>query len=380
MPTKTAKKRAPASAKKSAKKSAAKHASKKTARKASKKASKTTTKTSAARSAAKPSSKSARKTVKSRTVKSRTVRSETVKSKAPQARPQSLDLSGLPAGSVTSYASVLCLACVFDLFTKQLGLAPRTAAMEVRRYAPTIEELTTREPVRPFFKPSAERHAHCPYCDAAKSSHARLDTYRIEGGKATDAARRAFVKSLPVKDEQFQVHETKLPARAVFFEWLDALGRTLDFEDDHAWMMTVARAYLERHDPKTAWSEVFDGVRQVRRSQRLEDGFERDGSRLFLAPALYHDVLLVQYLVSRSHAHGGRTFEGRLTLVELVRRMRYSGHLEAHGMSDERDQFVVLEQLVEQLTGGDTAIKLHYVVDRRDLLEKVKTISARYSA
>ncbi|HEV2706339.1 MAG TPA: hypothetical protein VGV59_10470 [Pyrinomonadaceae bacterium] len=278
------------------------------------------------------------------------------------------------------YACVLCLACVFDLFTKQLGLAPRTAATEVRGYAPTIEELTAKEPARPFFKPSAERHVRCPYCDAAKTSHARLDTYRIEGGKATDAARRALLKSLPAKDGQFQVHETKLSARAVFFEWLDALGRTLDFEDDRAWMLLVARAYLERRAPQTDWLEVFDGVRQVRRSQRLAEGFERDGARLFLAPALYNDVLLVQYLVSRSHAHGGRTFEGRLTLVELVRRMRHSGHLEAHGMSDERDQFVVLEQLVEQLTGGDAVVKLHYVVDRRDLLDKVKTISARYSS
>ncbi|HEX8851977.1 MAG TPA: hypothetical protein VF754_00740, partial [Pyrinomonadaceae bacterium] len=347
----------------------AKKAAKKTAKKAAQKTVKKTAQKRASKASAKPSSK---------TVKSAAVKSVAVKSVAAQA--PSLDLSGLPAGSLTRYASVLCLACVFDLFTKQLGLAPRTAAAEVRRYAATVEELTAKEPARPFFKPTAERHARCPYCDAAKSWHARLDTYRVEGGKATDAARRALLKSLSFKDEQFQVHETKSTARAVFFEWLDALGRTLDFEDERAWMLEAARAYLERREPKTVWREIFDGVRQVRRSQRLEEGFERDGARLFLAPTLYNDVLLVQYLVSRSHAHGGRTFEGRLTLLDLVRRMRHSGHLEAHGMSSERDQFVVLEQLVEQLTGGEASVKLHYVVDRRDLLDKVKTISARYTA
>jgi hypothetical protein len=143
-------------------------------------------------------------------------------------------------------------------------------------------------------------------------------------------------------------------------------------------MLEATRAYLERREPKTDWSEVFESVRQVRRSHRLEEGWERDAGRLFIAPALYNDVLLVQYLVSRSHRHGGRTFEGRLTLVELVRRMRHSGHLNAQGITD-RDQFEVLEQLVEQLTGGDAAVKLHYVIDRRDLLEKTKDVYARYS-
>jgi len=80
--------------------------------------------------------------------------------------------------------------------------------------------------------------------------------------------------------------------------------------------------------------------------------------------------------VSRSHRHGGRTFEGRLTLPELVRRMRYGGHLEAQGIT-ERDQFDVLEQLVERLTGGDESAKLHFITDRRELLDKVKDIAKR---
>ena len=171
--------------------------------------------------------------------------------------------------------------------------------------------------------------------------------------------------------------ETKSDRRALLFEWLDTLGRNLDFEDDR-WLIEAARGLLERIEPKTNWSEIFEGLRAVRRSQRLEEGWERDADRLFLAPTLYNDVLLVQYLVSRSHKHGGRTFEGRLTLVELVRRMRYSGHLDAQGIT-ERDQFEVLEKLVEHLTGGEGAVKLHYVVDRRDVLDKVKTVYTRYA-
>jgi hypothetical protein len=295
---------------------------------------------------------------------------------ATAARKRELDFSAFPQSAVTSYSTRLCLACIFDIFTAQLGLAPRTAYSEIKKHSPSVEELTAHAPLRPYFN-SDEKHPRCPYCDAAKRWHARLDTYRIEGGKQTDAARRALLKSLPKAEEQFQVIEKKSTRRAVFFDWLDALMRGLDLDED-AWLPEATRAFLERNDPKTDWAEVFEGVRAVRRSNRLEEGFEREGARLYLSPPLYNDALLVQYLVSRSHKHGGRTLEGRLTLMDLVRRMRYGGYLESRGIT-ERDQFEVLEQLVEHLTGGDTPVKLYYLLDRRDFLDKVKTVYAAYA-
>jgi hypothetical protein len=293
------------------------------------------------------------------------------------AKKQELDLSHFPPGTVTDYSTLLCLACIFDLFTAQLGLAPRTAYSEIKRYAPTINELTAPERARPFFE-SEGKNPRCPYCNSAKRWHARLDTYRIEGGKVTDAARRAFLKTLPKAGEQFQITEIKSDRRTVFFEWLDALGSRLDFETE-GWLFATTRAYLERIEPKTAWAEVFANLRALRRSNQLTEGWERDGSRLFLAPALYDDALFVQYLVSRKHLTGGRTLEGRMSLVELIRRLRNRGHLNAQGIN-EGDQFEVLENLVEHLTGGSGALKLHYIVDRRDFLEKVKTVYARYAA
>jgi hypothetical protein len=287
-----------------------------------------------------------------------------------------LDFGEFPAGSFTRQDVTLCLACIFRLFTNQLGLAPRTAYNEIRRYAPSISELTSRNPQRPFFKSSEEKNPHCPYCEAPKRWHARVTVHRVEGGKASDAARRALVKKLPTKDEQFQVHEERKTARQIFFEWLERLGQELDFEDDSAWMIEAARAFLERREPKSDWAEVFRDLRAVRRSQRIEEGWERDARRLFLAPALYNDVLLVQYLVSRSHRHGGRTFEGRLTLPELVRRLRYGGRLEAQGITD-RDRFDVLEQLVERIAGGDAPVRLHFIIDRRELLDRVKAVAMK---
>lgn len=298
-------------------------------------------------------------------------------SKAKQPR-DILDFSDFPAGTVSRQDVTLCLACIFKLFTNQLGLAPRTAYDEIRRYSPTVEELTAREPQRPFFKTTNARDARCPYCDAARRWHAPVTVYRIEGVKAADSARRALVKTLPAKDGRFQIDEQKRTAKQVFFEWLERLGQGLNFADEGAWLREAAREYLQRRDPKTDWASVFEGARAIRRSQRLNEGFERDGARLFLAPALYNDVLLVQYLVSRKQAHGGVTSEGRLTLFEFVRRLRYGGGLDAQGIT-ERDQFEVLEQLVERLTGGDAPVKLHFITDRRALLDGAKEVYSRVS-
>jgi hypothetical protein len=284
-----------------------------------------------------------------------------------------LDFSDFPPGTVTEYTTLVCLACIFDIFTRQIGLAPRSAYSEIKRYSPTVEELTSRKAVRPFFD-SEEKHPRCPYCNAAKRWHSRLDTHCIEGGKTTDAPRRRLLKSL--KKDQFELLEVKSDRRQACFDWLDTLRITLD-PGDPSWLLEATRAYLERKFPKENWNTVFEDLRAVRPSSRLEEGWERDGARLFLAPPLYNESLMVQYMVSRSHEHGGRTLEGRLTLMELIRRLRRSGYLAAHQITGN-DQFEILEKLLDELAGSGQ-LKLYYIVDRREFLEKVKAVYARYA-
>jgi len=286
-----------------------------------------------------------------------------------------LDFSEFPPGTVTEYTTLVCLACIFDIFTKQIGLAPRSAYSEIKRYSPTVEELTSRKAVRPFFD-SDEKRPRCPYCDAAKRWHARLDTYAIEGGKNTDTPRRKLVKSLEKKKDQFAVIELKSDRRSTFFDWLDTLRISLDLSEP-AWLLEATKAYLERKEPKQKWTEVFEGLRTVRPSSRLAEGWERDGSRLFLTPALYNESLLVQYLVSRSHEHGGRTLEGRLTLMDLIRRMRKGGYLSAHNI-DAPDQFEIFEKLLDEVAGSGQ-LKLYYIVDRREFIDKAKSVYASYA-
>jgi len=343
-------------------------------------------------------------------------------------------LKDFPPGTVTEFTTLVCLACIFDIFTKQLGLAPRTAFSEIKRHTPTTEELTSRSATRPYFD-TDDKHPHCPYCGSTKRWLARFDTYCIEGGKTTDVARRTLIKKLP-KGDQFVVVEKKSDSRAVLFEWLDTLGVNLDLTEE-SWLLDATRNYLSRREPGTNWEEIFEEIRAVRRSNRLTEGSERDGIRLFLAPDLYGEAILIQYLVSRSHTHGGLTLEGRLTLMDLIRRLRYIGYLDRIGIT-ERDPGEVFEKLIDHLAAtrdwsrttpaGDKArgkgvstgsgndrvprakksskgatkksskseksrtpalpepdeiitepVKLYYLIDRRDFLEKSKSVYASYA-
>lgn len=342
----------------------------------------------------------------------------------PATKKRELDLSDFPPGTVTEYTTLVCLACIFDIFTGQLGLAPRTAFSEVKRHSPTPAELTSRAATRPYFD-SEEKNPHCPYCGSAKRWLARFDTFCIEGGRSTDKPRRALLKKLPKAGDQFLVIEKKSDSRAVLFEWLDTMRGNLDLEQE-VWLNEATRMYLQRREPQTNWNEALARLRSVRRSSRLTSGWESDGSRLFLSPALYSEAILIQYLISRSHAHGGLTLEGRLTLMELVRRLRYSGYLDQIGIT-EREPGEVFEKLIDHLAARQEwsnesgpverprvapkkeaakpktskkvakalsktkivkpepesikteTVKLYYLVDRRDFLEKVKSVYAAYA-
>jgi len=265
----------------------------------------------------------------------------------------------------------MCLACVADVFTRHLDLAPRTAYLEVKRYTPSIQELYASGTTRPWFT-NSQVQKFCPYCGSPAKWHANLRVYRIEGGKATDALRRELLKSLPQAENQFAVLEEKATQQDAFFGWLNKISTGLDL-DDPRWLREVSRHHLSRREPKIAWEVLFHQINSIRRSRRLESGWEIDDGRLFLAPTLFDELLLVQYLVSRSHKSGGLTLEGRYTLPELFFRLRNAGYLRAVGVQAQNPE-EALEQLVAYLGGGESAIKFYHIVDRRDFLEKVKSL------
>jgi hypothetical protein len=128
------------------------------------------------------------------------------------------------------------------------------------------------------------------------------------------------------------------------------------------------------------WQAEFARVHAIRRSRRLgpeqelAKAWEVEGDRLFLAPMLFDELLLVQYLVSRSQLAGGLTLERRFTLPELWHRLRHSGYLRSIGVQADNPSDA-LEQMLAHLSGGEASARYYYIVDRRELLEKVKTLA-----
>lgn len=277
-----------------------------------------------------------------------------------------LDLGAFPAEAVSRDTRWLCLACILDLFTRQLGLAAAKAQTEIKRYLPSVEELSAGALVRPYFRAAAEG---CPYCGAPAKWHAPLTVVRIEGNKATDAARRNLTKDLP--EDQFYITEAKATQRDALFDWLAKTGTALD-PDSPGWLLESAHHWLGRRLPKEDWAAIFQEVQAIRRSRRIEEGFEAENGRLYLAPHLFDEILLAQYLLSRSHKHGGLTFEGRMTLQDLYLRLRGGGYLRRAGImaSNASD---ALEQLIE-LLGGEGGMKYYYVLDRRAFLDRLKDL------
>ena len=312
-------------------------------------------------------------TVQRKTV---TVQRKTVGPKKAAVRKSSaapLDLSKFPPESVTQGERWICLACVWEVFTRHVGLAPRTALLEIKRYTPSIEELSTPALARPYFVPN-EPKSRCPYCGSTSKWHAHMATHRIESGKATDVLRRELLKSLPKTNDQFVVLEQKSTQQEAFFDWLEKMSKKLDL-DDPAWLRDVSLHYLSRREPKVDWQAEFKRIHSIRRSRRLEEGWEVDNGRLFLAPLLFDELLLVQYLLSRSHRAGGLTLERRYTLPELWHRLRNSGYLQAVGVGANNPSDA-LEHLLAYLSGGDASVRFYYIVDRREFLETTQLLSA----
>ena len=91
----------------------------------------------------------------------------------PEVGIEPLDLSALPVESVTQLEKWICLACVLDVFTRHMGLAPKTAYLEIKRYTPPVAELTNSALTRPYFTAQPAK-SPCPYCGSPSKWHARL--------------------------------------------------------------------------------------------------------------------------------------------------------------------------------------------------------------
>jgi len=248
-----------------------------------------------------------------------------------------ITFDSIPRSAISNTTLKICLKCAFDVFTKQLKLTPRTAYSELKKHIPEEVDITGAATSRPHFfeKPGVD---HCPYCNGSKRWFAEFHAIRIDAHSSFEKERKKLWTALKKQPDRYALWSPKRTQMQIFSEWLERLNRSLNFEEDH-WLHEVAISHIKRSAPSNDWDKVLSsGVRRVQLSRQVEDAWRYEDGWLYVSPALYGDVIMVQHVISRSHQHGGRTFEGRLTFQELIRRLRRIGYFEAKGI-DPNDPY-----------------------------------------
>ena len=282
-----------------------------------------------------------------------------------------ISFDSLPASTRSVITLNICLKCAFDFFTKQLKLAPRTAYSELKNHVPEETDFSGASTSRPHFLDD-ESIDHCPYCNGTKRWFAQFHAHRIDAHPKFEKERKKLWAALKKQPARFTLWAPERTQMQIFSEWLERLNRSLDFEDD-GWLVEVALAFIKRSLPSHDWDEVLkEGIRRVQLSRQIEDSWRHEGGWLYVSPLIYGDSLMIQHLLSRSHLHGGRTFEGRLTLQELMRRLHRIGYFKAKGI-EIGDAYEEFEQAIARIVdSGPSAV--YYAVDRKNYLDKLKSI------
>jgi hypothetical protein len=277
----------------------------------------------------------------------------------------------IPSSAISRTTLKICLKCVFDIFTKQLKLTLRTAYSELKKHIPEEDDITGSATSRPHFFDEAGV-GHCPYCNGAKRWFAEFHAIRIDAHPSFEKERKKLWAALKKQADRYALWSLERTQMQIFSEWLERLNRSVTF-DDERWMLEAAVSCIKRSAPSNDWDTLLSGgVQRVQLSRKREDECRYENGWLYVSPGLYGDVIMVQHLLSRSHQHGGLTFEGRLTFQELIRRLRRIGYFEATGIT-ANDGSEAFEQAVARLVdSGPSAV--YYAVDRKDYLDKLTSV------
>lgn len=288
----------------------------------------------------------------------------------PMNKPE-ISFDSIPSSALSRTTLKICLKCAFDVFTKQLKLAPRTAYSELKKHTPEEADITGAATSRPHFLADTPL-SHCPYCGGTKRWFAQFHAIRIDASPEFEKERKKLWAALKKQPERFALWSPERTRMQIFSEWLERLNRSLNFEEA-GWLLDAAVSYIKRSAPSNDWDSILaSGVRRVQLSRQVDDDWRYEEGWLYVSPKLYGDVILVQHLLSRSHKHGGQTFEGRLTFQELIRRLSRIGYFEARQIEAD-EPYELFEQAVTKLVdSGPGAV--YYAVDRKDYLAKLKSI------
>ena len=282
-----------------------------------------------------------------------------------------ISFDDIPASAISLTKLTICLKCAFEFFTKQLNLSNRTAYVELKKHVPEEHDFTGASTARPHFF-ADEATTHCPYCKGPKRWFASFTAIRVDAHPSFEKQRKKLWASLRQDKEGYTLWTVQRTQMQIFSEWLERLKRNTNPQGD-SWLLDAAMAQIKRSHPTVQWDEVLkEGLRRVQLSRQIETDWRYEKGWLYVSPVLYGDALIVQHLLSRSHMHGGITFEGRLTLQELVHRLRRGDYLQARGI-EAADPYDAFEQVVAVMVASGPS-GVYYAVDRREFLAKLRTV------
>lgn len=283
-----------------------------------------------------------------------------------------IDFDSLPSSAVHRTDLTICLKCAFDFFTRQLKLTLRTAYSELKKHVPCEADFTGAATSRPHFFDD-DTVTGCPYCGASRRWFAIFHAVRVDAGPATEKGRRKLWRALKKDPDKYELWTAERTPMEIFSEWLDRLKRRLNL-DDETWLLRAAIEQIKR-GPLAADKIPIQSVEEIRRFSNGGAQWKLDGAILYVSPPVYGDVLITQHLISRSHLHGGRTFEGRLTLDELVATLKRIGYFRAKGIEAHNpgQPYSALENAVQALVSSGPAA-VYYAVDRGDYLKQLKSV------
>ncbi|MEW6127423.1 MAG: hypothetical protein AB1757_10320 [Acidobacteriota bacterium] len=282
-----------------------------------------------------------------------------------------ISFDSIPGSARSEISLTICLKCAFDFFTKQLNLTPRTAYSELKKHLPEETDFTGASTARPHFFKTAETKK-CPYCKAAKKWFADFRAIRIDAHPSFEKERKKLWTALKKASERFALWHPERTTMQIFSEWLERLNRRIDFANNQ-WLLDIGIETVKRYAPSNSWDEVLaEGVHRLQLSHQVDDEWHYERQWLYVSPRLYGNALMVQHLLSRSHYHGGRTFEGHLTLHEFVNRLRKTGYLAVQDITTHDAQEAFEQAIARLVETGPVAV--YYAVDRNDYLARLKEL------
>jgi hypothetical protein len=284
--------------------------------------------------------------------------------------------SKIPKSATTETSLKICLKCAFDFFMNELNLSPGQTYSELLNHTPETTDFSGAATARPHFF-DTKAFSACPFCNASKSWSAKFQSVRIYAHASFAEQRKKIWAKFEADAERFALYCPEQTRMEVFSAWLDELKQKVGFDNPFWWLETVTTS-ISFFKPSFDWDKIPGAeIHKVHFKSSLAEAWVYTDGILQISATVYGDALIVDHLIARSIANRKRAGERRLSLAELMTRLRRIGYLRIKGLA-LADDHQTFEQAVESLVAS-SPLAVYYAVDRKEYLRRLKIIYKKYT-